>query len=181
MEDRTCPECGEVKPPSAFWGKNRRRMEVCTPCRRRKARHERHLRDYKKVVRKRLNLQMRGLLLDQKTHLKNERMASAVREVERTIRNIERLIEKYAEKVAYNEATKRTETALTYQSKRLAYFEDVKFLLLECARRGIERPLEYYLSSTFLLNKHGFACTVKDADPWLEFADDGPPPATHTK
>ena len=180
MEDRACPECGEVKPPSGFWGKNRRIMEVCTSCRRRASRHERHVREYKKVVRKRLNLQMRGLLNEQRSMIKNERMASAVAEVDRIIRTVERAVEKYAEKVAYAEATKRTETALTYQSKRLAYFEDVKQLLLECARRGIERPLEHYLANTFLLNKHGFACTVKDADPWIEF-DNEPQLATDTK
>ena len=121
-----------------------------------------------------MSLQMQSVLREQRTFLKNENMAAAVAEVERTIRQIERLVEKYAEKVAFNEATKRTETALTYQSNRLSYFEDVKFLLLECARRGIERPLEYYLSNTFLLNKHGFPCQVKDADPWLEFEDDDP-------
>ena len=48
MSDRTCPECGETKPVEQFWGVNRRREEVCTPCRRRAARKARYLRDKSK-------------------------------------------------------------------------------------------------------------------------------------
>jgi hypothetical protein len=168
MSERTCPECGETKPIEQFWGKNRRREEVCTPCRRRKARHERYLRNKSKKrrddFRRLTELAMKAnISLIDESHV-----GEAMAELNVILSRIDYKLRKYAEKVAFGMGSKRTELAIRRQTMRREYYEEIKELLMEAAGQGIDRPLEYYLSNTHLLHKHGFPCVVVDADPWLD-------------
>jgi len=168
MTDRTCPECGETKPIEQFWGANRRREEVCTPCRRRKSRHERYLRNKSKQRRAEFR-RITEMAMQANISLMDEsQVGEAMAELNVILSRINHKLKVYAEKVAYGTATKRTEYAIRHQTMRREYYEEIKELLMEAAGRGFERPLEYYLSNTYLLHKHGFPCVVVDADPWLD-------------
>lgn len=174
MAEKACDTCGEVKPRKAFWGVNREPMSTCTACRRKEARRKRYLRDKAEAERQAERQRARMALEKQKALLGDSKMSEAVLEINTIISRIEYKLRKYNEMVMYGNGTLRTEKAIRHQTNRLDYYEEIKYLLMESARRGIDRPLEYYLTNTFLLNKHGFPCVVKDADPRLEMeADDG--------
>jgi hypothetical protein len=168
MSDRTCPECGETKPVEQFWGVNRRREEVCTPCRRRTARKARYLRNKSKKRRDEFRRLTEMAMKANISLMDKSQVGEAIAEINVVLARIEYKLKKYAEKVAFGMASKRTEHAITHQTQRLNYYEEIKELLMEAAGKGFDRPLEYYLSNTYLLHKHGFPCVVVDADPRLE-------------
>jgi hypothetical protein len=168
MADRTCPECGETKPVEQFWGERRQRMKVCTACRRKAARHKRYLKDKATHRRAEIRRLTNLLMQEQRAKVTEGPLPENVREINNILSRIDYKLGKYVEKLNFGQATKRTELAIKNQSQRKAYFLEIKELLMEAAGKGFDRPLEYYLSNTYLLHKHGFPCVVVDADPRLE-------------
>lgn len=162
---KVCDTCGEELPAKMFWGARRRPMPTCTPCRRKEARKQKYRRERAKQLRQQKRLELKNAMLEQGKLLRDTRVYAAVVELNKTISRIDNKIKKYADKLAYNEATARTEQALRHQWRRKEYFEEIKDLLYADAKRGVDRPLEYYLTNTFLLHKHGFPVIVTDADP----------------
>lgn len=165
MSERTCDKCGETKPRKAFWGVNRNIMSTCTVCRQKESRRKRYLRAKKKAEKEAIRKQIDLARQQAREKMKKSNVEVAVGEIERRMVKSEWWIKKYSDKVAYGEGTKRTERALKNHYQKLAYYEEIKDLLLEDASLGIDRPLEYYLENTYLLNKHGYPCVVTDADP----------------
>ena len=165
MSERTCDKCGETKPRKAFWGVNRNIMKTCTVCRQKEARRKRYLRAKKKAERAEIRKQVSEARRKAKAKITETKVSKAVEELERRITKTEWWIGKYEKIVAWGDGTKRTETALRNHHRKLEYYEDIKELLLEDAALGIDRPLEYYLENTYLLNKHGYPCVVTHADP----------------
>ena len=168
MIDKTCDKCGETKPRKAFWGVNRAIMSTCTVCRQKEARRKRYLKAKKKAEREAIRREADIARQKAKEKIKKSNVDAVVYELDRRISRIDSRIRHYADKIAYGAGTKRTETALKDQYRKIEYYEDIKSLVLEDASHGIDRTLEYYLSNTYLLNKHGFACVVTDADPRSE-------------
>jgi hypothetical protein len=168
MSERTCDKCGETKPRKAFWGVNRRPMTTCTVCRQKEARRKRYLRAKKKAEREAARLEAAAARQKIKEMNKKSNVEASIYELDRNISRINSRIKHYADKIAYGAGSKRTETALADQYRKIEYYEDVKALVLEDAARGVDRTLEYYLSNTYLLNKHGYPCVVTDADPRSE-------------
>ena len=165
MSERTCDKCGETKPRKAFWGVNRNIMKTCTACRQKEARRKRYLRAKKKAERAAIRREAEVARQNAKQKMKKSNIEVAVSEIERRIVKTEWWIKKYADKIAGGNGTKRTESALKNQYQKVEYYEDIKELMLEDASFGIDRPIEYYLENTFLLNKHGYPCVVTDDDP----------------
>ncbi len=97
--------------------------------------------------------------------IRETQMYAGVLEINRILSRIDNKLRRYAEKVEFSEATQRTEAAIDYQWRRKEYFEEIKELMFEDAYNGVDNPLEYYLTNTFLLHKHGFPVIVTDADP----------------
>lgn len=168
MIDKTCDKCGETKPRKAFWGVNRSIMSTCTVCRQKEARRKRYLKAKKKAEREAARREAEIARQQVKEKMKKSNVEAAVYELERRISRVDSRIRFYADKIAYGGGSKRTETALKDQYRKVEYFEDIKALVLEDASRGIDRSLEYYLTNTYLLNKHGYPCVVTDADPRSE-------------
>jgi len=171
MKQRQCDTCGELLPAKMFWGENRRPMPTCTPCRRKEARRKRYKKQRIKEITKRQRQEIRRIVNEQDEKMRETKMYAATLEINKIISRIDSKLRKYAEKVEFSEASPRTEAAIEHQWNRRNYFEEIKELLWEDARRGIDRPLEYYLSNTYLLHKHGFPVIVKDADPREEHTD----------
>jgi len=167
MSERTCPECGETKPIEKFWGERRQRMKVCTACRRKAARHKRYVAQRKKDAKVNARRRMQASLMAQGKLLRGSEVSAGVLEINRIVSRINYKLRQYVEKLDFGESTARTESAIEYQTRKLRYYEEIKELLMEDAKNGIDRPLEYYLTNTFLLHKHGFPCVVVDADPRL--------------
>jgi len=117
---------------------------------------------------------MRDAMREQSRIMEDTSVYAAVLEINKIISRIDNKLKKYADKVAFSESTSRTETAIEHQWRRREYFEEIKNLLYADAKRGVDRPLEYYLTNTYLLHKHGFPVVVTDADPREEHenADD---------
>ena len=168
MSERTCDKCGETKPRKAFWGVNRNIMSTCTVCRQKEARRKRYLKAKKKAEREAARREAAAARQKIKEMNKKSNVEASIYELDRNISRINSRIKHYADKIAYGAGSKRTETALADQYRKIEYYEDVKALVLEDAARGIDRTLEYYLSNTYLLNKHGYPCVVTDADPRSE-------------
>lgn len=168
MADRTCDVCGEAKPRKAFWGVNRLPMTTCTVCRRKAARRKKYLKE--KQAREAADVRRLARLALQKQKRMREvsNIDLAIKELNHRITAVEYKIRKYTEKVLYGAGSRRTELALKNQSQKRDYYEEIKELLEMDATNGVDRPLEYYLTNTFLLNKHGFTCAVTDADPRSE-------------
>ena len=166
MQDRTCTSCGETKPWRAFWGKNREVEPTCSACRRKEYDRRRKRKAYNEQKQE----QVRGIIraARQKQEQIDKTLTAAVREINKKLSQIKHKINTYSDKIIYGSGSSRTEKALRYQEHLRDYYEEIKELLMEDAANGIERPLEYYLTNTFLLNKHGFPCVVKDADPRSE-------------
>ena len=162
---KECDTCGNFYPAKMFWGEKRKPMPTCTPCRRRAARKEKYRREKMRRLRDEKRKELKDALLTQNKLMRDTKVHAAIMEVNRTISRIDSRLKKYADKVAFNEGTARTENALRYQWRRREYFEEVRDLLYADAKRGVDRPLEYYLTNTFLLHKHGFPVVVTDADP----------------
>lgn len=165
MSERTCDKCGETKPRKAFWGVNRNIMSTCTVCRQKEARRKRYLRAKKKAEQAEIRRQISEAKRKAKAEMAKSNVELAVHEIERMITKTEWWIKKYADTISWGNGTKRTQRALKDHHRKLDYYEEIKELLLEDASLGIDRPLEYYLSNTYLLNKHGYPCVVTDADP----------------
>ena len=172
MADRTCDTCGETKPRKDFWGVNRTPMPTCTACRRKAKRHERYMKEKSNRIREEQKRIMRRAMFKQSAMLKNSKVASSLAEIKVVLSQIDYKIRKYNQMVLQGLGTKRTESAITHQSNRRDYYEEIKDLLMESASRGIDRSIEYYLANTYLLNKYGFPCVVKDADPWIELENE---------
>jgi len=162
---KRCDTCGEDLPDKMFWGAKRRPMPTCTPCRRKEARKQKYRREKMKKLREDKRRELNSAMTEQGKLIRDTNVYAAVMEVNRIISRIDNKIKKYADKLSYGEATVRTEGALRHQWQRRDYFEEVRDLLYSDAKRGVDRPLEYYLTNTFLLHKHGFPVVVTDVDP----------------
>ena len=171
MAERECDACGEVLPVKMFWGKHRIPQPTCTPCRRKEARRRRYERKRRQEIQKEKAEELKRIVREQDKKMRETQMYAGVLELNKMISRIDHKLRKYAEKVAYCEGSVRTEQAIEYQRQRRAYYEEIKDLLYADAKRGIDRPLEYYLSNTYLLHKHGFPVVVTDADPREEHTD----------
>jgi len=172
VSEKTCAACGESLPDKMFWGENRRPMTTCTPCRRKESRRRRYERERVRNLQKQKKSEIKAAMREQERLMKGTEVYAAITEINKVLSRIDHRLRKYAEKVSFCEATARTEQAIDHQWRRRSYFEEIKELLYEDARRGVDRPLEYYLSNTYLLHKHGFPVVVTDTDPREEY-DDG--------
>lgn len=171
MSHKECDTCGEELPVKMFWGPHRRPQSTCTPCRRKEARQKRYQREKIKSMERQKRQEVREALRQQDERMRDTQIYAGVLELNKIISRIDSKLRRYAEKVEFSEATPRTESAIEYQWRRKEYFEEIKELLYTDAQHGVDRPLEYYLSNTFLLHKHGFPVVVKDADPREEHTD----------
>jgi len=140
-------------------------MTTCTVCRQKEARRKRYLRAKKKAEKAAIRRRAEVAKQLAKQKMKKSDIEVAVSEIERRIVKTEWWIKKYADKIAGGNGTKRTESALKNQYQKVEYYEDIKEIMIEDASFGIDRPIEYYLENTYLLNKHGYPCVVTDADP----------------
>lgn len=165
MATRVCERCEEALPFKMFWGKHRKPMKVCTPCRRKEARRARHRRTKMRELQAQKREEIKRVVQEQDKKMRETAMYAGVLELNKIISRINNKIKKYSDKVAYCESTARTESAIEHQWNRLAYYQEIKDLLYADAKRGIDRPLEFYLSNTYLLHKHGFPVVVTDAHP----------------
>lgn len=143
-------------------------MKVCTACRRKASRHARYLKQKERAKKEAARNARKLALQEQRKLLNGSELSEAMIGINRELSRVNYKIDKYMEKVSLGMATKRTENAIAHQSRRKDYFEEIKLLLMKAAGQGIYRPLEYYLSNTYLLHKHGFPCVVVDADPYIE-------------
>jgi len=170
---KTCPVCGEDKPRKAFWGEHRQPMEVCTQCRRKAKRHEKYLKEkqYKQEAAARAELAQ--ALRKQHKLLTDTVLAGAYNELLKMERRIQMKVRQHEDKIARGEGTVRTEQAVEFQSRKLAYYADVRAAMMADAAEGKELPLEHYLTNTFLLHKHGFPVAVVD-DPPADRTPDNP-------
>lgn len=171
MAERECDTCGEVLPAKMFWGKHRMPQTTCTPCRRKEARRMRYDRQRRKELQKEQRLELIRIVKEQDKKMRDTKMYAGVLELNKIISRIDHKIRKYAEKISYCEGSSRTEQALEHQQQRRNYYQEIKDLLYADAKRGVDRDLEYYLSNTYLLHKHGFPVVVTDADPREEHTD----------
>lgn len=165
MKDRTCDTCGETKPWKAFWGVNRQPMKTCTACRHKEARRKRYL---KEKARKQAEDRRNAAMIARQrvaSEAKKSNVDASIKHINQKLAYIENRIAHYTDMIVYGHGTRKTENALKNQERNREYYEEVKELIMEDAARGLDNPLEYYLSNTFLLNKHGFPCIVTDADP----------------
>ena len=158
---KTCPSCGEDKPRNAFWGKHRQPQEICTPCRRKQKRHERYLREKDQALREQAQRTLRTALEAQEKQIKESVLGASIAELDHQIKRIRSKLAKHEHRQAMGLATQRTEHAVTHQTRKLTYLSEVRELMLADAGRGECCPLEYYLSDTALLHKHGFPVVVE--------------------
>lgn len=165
MSERTCDVCGETKPRKAFWGVNRNIVPTCNTCRSKERKRKWYYKNKKKLERQAARKAVSEAVKAAKQKAKKTNVEIAIYEIDRRLSQIDSRMREYADKIAYGAGTKRTEKALRDQERNHEYFEDVRGIIMEDASLGIDRPLEYYLSNTYLLNKHGFPVVVTDADP----------------
>ena len=162
MRDRTCPECGETKSWRQFWGQNRQPMKICTPCRRKAKGRARYYRRKQAAEQDAARRAVSAALAAQERMLKASPLYGAVQELDRHISQAMRTIEQNEQKIVDGTETRRNRSSLAYQRRKLAYYQDVRKIMLEDAARGFERPLEHYLTNTHMLAKHGFPVAVVD-------------------
>jgi len=165
MATKVCEQCAEELPIKMFWGEHRKRMKVCTPCRRKEARRAKRRRARMRELQAQKREEIKRVVQEQDRKMRETAMYAGVLELNKIISRIDNKLKKYSDKVAYCEGSARTEAAIEYQWKRRAYYQEIKDLLYADAARGIDRPLEFYLSNTYLLHKHGFPVVVIDAHP----------------
>lgn len=165
MSLKTCPSCKEDKPRKAFWGKHRQPQEICTTCRRKQARHERYLREKDAALREQAQRTLRVALDAQEKQIKESVLGASIAELDLQIKRIRYKLAKHEERQAMGLATQRTEHAVTHQTRKLTYLTEVRDLMMADAGQGECYPLEYYLSDTALLHKHGFPVVVEHDKP----------------
>jgi len=165
MSERTCETCGETKPRKAFWGVNRAIMKTCTDCRRKEARHKRYKRAKKKAdlaETRRLAKLARDKM---RAEVKLTNTDKSIKYINQKIASINNKLQKYMDKMTFGGGTNKTKHAIIRQTKNVEYYEELKELVMSDAALGYDKPIEYYLDNTYLLNKHGFPCVVTDENP----------------
>jgi hypothetical protein len=164
MSDRTCIVCGETKPKRSFWNAKRRLVHTCTDCRR-TARKKEQYRAEKKVRFDREVKAMTKRAIKAQAALLKETMAAAVlRELNKLIAQPRSLVRKYTKKLEHGTGSYRTKQGLENQTRRLDYLLDIKRIVELDAAVDDVKPLEYYLTNTYLLNKHGYVCRIDPDD-----------------
>lgn len=165
MATKTCDNCGEHKLIDAFRNADGRAEDTCTKCRdvlRRKAKRKAVQADNQ---RRRLRVEMQEAQRARRQVLASDTAHQAIKELTTQANIHENKLLRYLQKIRRGDGTTRTEKAVKYQQNYVDYYVALIDIVKRDAAMGRRKPLEYYLSNTYLLNKFGFTCVVVDGDP----------------
>ena len=166
MSERTCPECGEVKPTKKFLNATRRVVSVCTDCRRKAKGRARYLKSKQTEHRADLRRERDDAVYEQQMILARDHAVEVLKEIRDLMHHPRYKLRQYLLKVEAGTASLRTEDGIKRQRQRLDYLEHLCEIIENDARRGESRPIRHYLTNTYVLNEHGYTCALNldDAD-----------------
>lgn len=160
MSERTCPECGEVKPQKKFLNAARRVVGTCTDCRRKGREHGRYLRMKKAERAGDLRRERDEALLEQEQILANDPAAEVIGQIRALMYAPRHKLRKYLNKVEMGTATLSTDEGIKRQRQKMDYLEHLCEIIERDARQSAAKSLRHYLTNTYVLNEHGYTCAI---------------------
>jgi hypothetical protein len=164
MTDRTCPECGEVKPTKKFLDAARRVVSTCTDCRRKAQARARYRKSRKAEHSNDLRLERNDALYAQEQLLGNDPAAEVLDQIKELMYAPRHKLRKYLLKVEAGTATLRTEDGIRRQRQKMDYLEHLCEIIKRDAQAGRSATISHYLTNTYVLNEHDYTCAINPED-----------------
>ena len=164
MTDRTCPECGEVKPRNKFLDAARHVVSTCTDCRRKARDRARYAKQRAEADKVKARFSRSDALRAQEQLLATDPATEVLDQIKRMMYAPRHKLRKYLMKVEAGTAALRTEDGIRRQRQKMDYLEHLHAIIKFHARRGIAQSLSYYLTNTYVLNEHDYACAIDPND-----------------
>ena len=164
MTDRTCSECGEVKPIKKFLDATRRVVSTCTDCRRKAKERARYIKRKAEADTVEARLERNDALYAQEQLLANDPAAEVLNQIRELMYAPRHKLRKYLLKVEAGTATLRTEDGIRRQRQKMDYLEHLCEIIKRDAQAGRCVGLSRYLTNTYVLNEHDYTCAINPED-----------------